>query len=308
MPISSAPLNLVDLEFAAGQQPARTPEKSERYTIGFAPALYGQALELIHVADGGRYAMAKVRIEEKRVPPALLREETARKCAAHQEREGAQPTKEQRDALEAAAYSELLARAFPRVRVVRVLFLRDLRLVLVGTANKADVDEVSGLVRGCMPGFKTRLVRSPEHTRHMLSYWLHNGAPHDEKGIGWHLGNDCTLKSKPLKGEGPAEVVSIRNAELRKSSEVTEHLKAGKRVERLALGWHQSEEVAARFSVDREFFVRGLKLEGLVKDSASTLADAAAIYAAEFYVEASTVEALVLALRKAVIDLTPAEG
>ena len=291
----SAGPNFTDLEFAASAKPARTPEPSEGYTIGFAPALYGQALEMVHVADNGRYAMARVRIEEKRVPPALHR---------------AEPTKDQRDALQIAAYGELMARAFPRAREVRVLFLRDRRLMVVGTASKADVDEVSGLIRASMPGYKTRLLRSPEYTESMLTYWLRSDAPHsDENMLGFHLGYACTLKSKPAKGEGPAEVVSIRNADLRKSAKLAQHLQAGKRAQRLALSWWHTEDVGARFSVDREFFIRGINIQdGTEKDSASTLADAAAIYAAEFYAEAATVEALVLALRTALVDRPQAEG
>lgn len=282
----------VDLEFAAAVLRARPPEKHEGSTIGFVPALWSGALEMVHVS--GAYAMAAVRIEQKRVPPSLWREDTSRRCGEFAAREGREPSREECAALKAASWADLLGRAFPRARVVRVLFAPG--LVAVGTASKNDVDEVCGLIRQALGSLPIRPVREPSVTRTVLTHWVKNGAPADRKtGVGFHLGEAALLKGRPMKGEGPAEVVTLRNAHL-PAAEVRSHLEHRKDVERLAFQWRMSDEVSVRGTVDHEFVLRSLKDEGLVADTGSA-EDAASIYAAEFLVEADTLVRLIAALR-----------
>jgi len=282
----------VDLEFAAASLRARAPEKHEGSTMGFVPALWAGALELVHVCD--RFAMAAVRIEQKRVPPSLWREDTARRCAEFAAREGREPSRDECAALKAASFTDLLARAFPRARVVRVLFAPG--LVVVGTANKGDVDEVTGLLRQALGSLKIRPVREASTTRMVLTHWVKAGAPHDRRtGIGFHLGEAALLKGRAVKGEGPAEVVTLRNAHLN-GAEVAQHIKNRKDVHRVAFTWRMSEEVAVYGSVDHEFVLRSLKAVGAVADTGDA-EDAAAIYAAEFFAEAAVMERLIRELR-----------
>lgn len=289
----------VDLEFAAASFRARAPEKHESSTMGFVPALWAGALELVHVS--GRYAMAAVRIEQKRVPPSLWREDTSRRGGEFAVREGREPSREEWGALKAASWTDLLARAFPRARVVRVLFAPG--MVIVGSASKNDVDDVCGLIRQALGSLKLRPVREPSATRTVLTHWVKAGAPREDNGIGFYLGEAATLKGGPVKGEGPAEVVTLRNAHLR-GDEVFAHLEHRKDVLRLALGWRMSDEILVRFVVDSEFVVRSIKTEGSVADTGDA-EDAASIYAAEFFAEAGVLERLVLALRE---YLTPGKA
>lgn len=286
----------IDLEFAAAALRARPPEKHESATIGFVPALWDGALEMVHVS--GAYAMAAVRIEQKRVPPSLWREDTSRRCGEFARREGREPSCDECEALKAASYTDLMARAFPRARVVRVLFAPG--LVVVGSASNADVDEVCGLIRSALGTLMIRPVREPSVTRTVLTHWVKSGAPADRRtGIGFHLGEAALLKGSPMKGEGPAPVVALRNAHLLDGI-VSRHIEDRKDVELLAFQWRMTDEVAVRGTVDHKFVLRSLKDEGLVADTGDC-EDAASIYAAEFLVEADTLVRLIAALRREVV-------
>ncbi len=285
-----------DLEFAAAANRARSPEKHESSTMGFVPALWAGALELVHVVD--RFAMAAVRIEQKRVPPSLHREDTARRCGEFRDREGREPSRDECATLKAASWTDLMGRAFPRARVVHVLFAPG--LVVVGTASKSDVDEVVGLIRQVLGTLPVRPVRSPSLARTVLTHWVKNGAPHDrETNLGFHLGESALLKGRPMKGEGPAPVVSLRNAHLRDGI-TSQHIDSRKDVERLAFTWRMSDEIAVTGSVDADFVLRGLKAEGAIADTGDA-EDAAAIYAAEFFAEASVLVRLIAALRRELV-------
>lgn len=294
------PVSPTDLEFVAANYQARSPEKHEGSTMGFVPALWRGALERIHVSD--RFAMAAVRIEQKRVPPSLWREDTARRCGEFAAREGREPSRDECATLKAASFTDLLARAFPRARVVRVLFAPG--VVVVGTANKSDVDEVTGFIRQALGTFKVIPVRQASTTRTVLTHWVKRGAPHDrETQVGFHLGEAALLKGRQVKGEGPAEVVSLKNASLR-SAEVEQHIEHQKDVHKVAFLWRMSDEVAVSGSIDQEFVLRSLKTVGAVADTGDA-EDAAAIYAAEFFAEAAVLEALIVALRS---YLVPGDG
>ena len=293
------PVDLAVLETAAAEHPARKPEPSQGYTIGFAPALYGRSPTRVHVADGGNLAMVSVRIEEKKVPGVLWAEETDRRVEDFQRVEGKYPSKEERDSLKGDAFVALLSRAFPKAKGVRVLFIRDQRLVLVGSASKDDVDSVTRLLRTALGTLKIRPVRQPGLTEATLTMWVKKGAPHDrEAGTGFFLGEAATMSRDSIKGEGPAPVATVKNSDLR-SEDVQEHLNHGKRVRRLAFACRLSEEFTVYGSVDKEFVLRGLDVSSGTSAPSDGDAgpDEASYYAGLFLLEARPLADMVKQLR-----------
>lgn len=292
-------VDLVALEAAAGEHASHQPEPSQGYTIGFAPALFGRSPTRVHVADGGNLAMATVRIYEKKVPGALWTEETDRRVDEFQRIEGKPPSKEDRDALKSDAYAALLTRAFPKTKVINVLFVRDQRLVLVGSASNDDVDSVTRLLRTALGTFSARPLRNSHQTESTLTMWVKNKrAPHDrEAGVGFFLGEAATMSRSAIRGEGPAPVAMVKNSDL-SHEDVQEHLNCGKRVQKLAFACRLSDQFTVYGSVDKEFVLRGLQV-GASEDArdADGYDDESAYYAGQFLLEAKPLAQLVKSLR-----------
>lgn len=291
-------VDLVALEAAAAERPARSPEPSQGHTIGFAPALWSKDQNRVHVAEGGTLAMVTIRIEEKKVPGAVWDEETDRRVEEFQKAEGKYPTKDERDALKGDAFRHLLARAFPRKKVVRVLFVQDQRLVLVGSASKDDVDSVTSLLREALGTFKVRPLRNSGETEAALTLWVKNGAPHDrETGTGFFLGHAATMSREAIRGEGPAPVAAVKNSDLDRD-DVQQHIRCGKRVHKLAFACRLSDEFVVFGSVDKDFVLRSLNAQASQEArEAIDGGDEAAYYAGLFLLEARPLAVMVGLLR-----------
>lgn len=198
---------------AALSLPAFTPcAKSQSESIGFVP----HEKHLI------------VRIERKAVPAQALKRRVDELAAEVERDTGRKPGKKQRGELKEQAHQELIARAFPKQKDVRVMFLEVQGLLLIGSTSDADLDAITTLLVQTQSELQISLLLTATSPAGQMSGWLNDlddSPPPGDFGIG----RSCVLAGSTGKVRYDKHTLDCDN--------VRDHLTQGKVVEALALSY-----------------------------------------------------------------------
>ena len=184
--------------------------------------------------------LVQLRAEEKILPGAVIKRETAKRVAEIEARENRKVGRREQKEMRELIISELLPRAFTRQSDTRALVDLQNNLVLVDASSPAKAELLLSLLRESLGSLPTRILQTHTTPQTAMTLWLESA----DAGA-FDLGQDCAMA---YPGDDGAKAKLTRQP--MSGDEVQQHLTAGKLVTQLALSWQ-----------DRVAFVLTEKLE-----------------------------------------------
>lgn len=240
-------LSAEELEKALGQHGFHPCQPVDLKSRGWAAAIPGTEA-LVHASRG--FYLLRLRVEEKILPPAVVREFVAERVAEIEERELRKVRKRERDQLKDEVTFELLPRAFSRHKETLVLIDSENHWLIVDAGSWRQAEEATEFLRECigtLPIAPPATVNSPQT---VMTDWLLGEAP-----AAIEVSETVTLEDPATEGG----VVTIRRQDLY-SDETLNHIRAGLRVRRLEVSWAERIDCA----LDADYSVRKLRLSDVV--------------------------------------------
>ncbi len=229
-------------------QPVARTELSAR---GWVSPLGRQGKSLVHAA-GGQF-MICLQEESRVLPPAVIRDTLEERVAEREEQEYRPLGRREKARMKDELTLELLPRAFTKSRRVHCWIDPGNGWITVDTGNWRDAEEATELLRACLGSLPIRPLQSEVNPQTVMTGWL---APKQPPGD-VELGEEAVLEDPQNEG---AEV-RVKRQDLQ-SAEMQAHIKAGKRIRRLAVTWDQ--RLAA--VLDADLSVKRLKFQDVVQD------------------------------------------
>ncbi|GAB6043649.1 recombination-associated protein RdgC [Endothiovibrio diazotrophicus] len=257
------------LEEALGGQPFRPCGTLEPASQGWVAPLGRHGESLIHPA--GHCIMFCMRKQERVLPAAVVREALEEKVAQIEREQGRPVHRKEQAALREELTMTLMPRAFLRSSLTYGYLDLGAGWLVVDAASDKRAEELASLLRrslGSLPAVPPVVKESPAI---VMSEWIaENRIPGDFEAL-----DECELKDPDADGG----VVRVKRVDLG-AEEVQVHLKAGKRVAKLAVGWNQ------RFTclLGEDLSVKRLHMEDMVHEQLDdyNTEDAAARFDADF--------------------------
>lgn len=222
--------------------------------VGFVPprAAHGAWCEAI----AGHWILA-VQIQTKTVPPAEITKWVDAAAAKIEQETGRKPGKKHRAELKDQALLELLPKAFPKDKVVRVWIDSVTGLVGLDTASPAAADLAWMLMAAAAPNAKF----APLQTVVAPAAWMRDMLLDDPGNNGFGLGREVEMCA-------PDTSAKVRFIDHSLAGEdVTDHLRRGKSVSRMGLEW-AGGGTTADFVLDESLVLRKIALDVPPSDDA----------------------------------------
>jgi len=229
---------------------------------GWVPPLGDNALQLVHSANG--YLMICLKEESKIMPAVVIKEAMTDRVTQIEEAEMRKVRKREKDQLKDEIIIDMLPRAFSKSRRTYAYIDTHDGWIVVDSGSWKKAEEITERLRdalGTLPIAPPQLDTAPQA---VMTRWL----TRDQLPPDFTLGEECVLTDPQLEG---AEV-SCKRQDLT-SSEVKSHIKAGKRVSRLAVMWQDRMTCV----LDADMSIKRVKFTDAVsEDNADTEAGTAA--------------------------------
>lgn len=221
-------LDAAALEDQLLKRPFRPCGPVETTTLGWSAPLGEETSALVHGVSGCLLLCA--RKQERLLPSAAVAEALEERVSEIESGESRDIGRAERRRLKEQIINEMLPRAFTRSR--RTLLYVDTQAgwLVVDAASERQAEDVVSLLRetlGSLPARPPAPARSPGE---VLTGWLLDGNPPAD----FAPADACELRD-PQQGTG---VIRCSGQDLG-SEEILNHLRAGKRVVKLALDWDQ---------------------------------------------------------------------
>lgn len=218
---------------------------------GFSPPLGEGASQLVHAT--GPCLMMAIKEESKLLPAGVIRESLDERVQAIEAQEDRKVRKKEKDRLKDEIVLDLLPRAFSRSK--RTFGYIDTRngWLLVDAATWKKAEEFTERLRDVLGTFPVNPPEADTAPQAVMTRWLTRDAPPSD----FALGDECVLVDPELEGGE----VRCKRLDL-SSAEVKNHLKAGKRVARLALTWQDR----VSFVLDADMSLKRLRFLDAVQD------------------------------------------
>lgn len=245
---------LLDLRIALEEHRFRDIGPQEFSTSGFVPTLDGETFTTRH---GIGYEGFALRIAEKLLPGASVREAVAKKCEVIETLEGRKPSGRERKRLKDDVVNEMLPHAPVRLKTIRGWFDYAEGWLVIDTASRKQAENVLSQLRealGSLPAVPLAPEVSP---RLLLTDWVADQHVVVDDGT-YALGDECQLRD-PASAQG-ARVTFVRQD--LETDEVRDHLRAGKQVFRLGVTF----EDRITLVLDDSLVVRKFKFTDVVLD------------------------------------------
>lgn len=221
--------SLADVEAAFAKRTFQAIGASQERSVGWVPPReesHGALVESI----GGQW-IAKLMIETKTVPGAVLNDEVDRLVAGIERDTGRKPGKKERKAIKEDARLALLPKAFPKRTAVHVWIDPVTRLLVIDANTQAKADDVVTELVGSLDGLMLSLLQTRQSPQHVMATWL-TATDHAALPDAFMVNRECELKSS---GDEPA-TVKFTHHNLA-TDEVRQHIAEGKLPTKLAMSW-----------------------------------------------------------------------
>lgn len=218
---------------------------------GWSPPLGDGYSQLVHAAGG--CLMMTLKEEGKLMPASVVRESLQERVQVIEEQEARKVRKKEKDRLKDEIVLDLLPRAFTRSK--RTFGYLDTRngWLLVDAATWKKAEEFSERLRDVLGTLPLAPPEPDTAPQAVMTRWLTRDATPPD----FSLGDECVLIDPELEGGE----VRCKRLDL-SSSEVKSHIKAGKRVSRLALTWQDR----VGFVLDADMSIKRLRFLDAVQD------------------------------------------
>jgi recombination associated protein RdgC len=190
----------------------------------------GQAHGPLVESVGGQW-IAKLMIESKSVPGAVVRRRVDELCAEIETTTGRKPGKKERRNLQDDVLLELLPLAFAKQATVTVWIDMAQRRLVLDCASQGKADEVISALIKALPGFSIALLQTATTPQSAMTGWLLTTAP-EEWPADLCIERDCMLKAV---GEDASSIRYTRHTLA--TDDVRKHVTEGKLPTQLALSW-----------------------------------------------------------------------
>lgn len=249
----SNPIQLDDVTLAKLLEPMtfRPCPKSLPSSYGFVPPLGDEDGPLVFAAQG--CLLVKLRIEEKILPPSVVREQLNAEIKQIEASTGRRLYRDEKERLKDEVYQTLLTKAFSRSSYLHGYIDTERGWVVVDAASPKKLAHFVSLLMKCLDNqaFAPSIVPVPA----LATQWLLKQTYPAELSCA----NACLMKEADAEGS----VVRVRNTDL-ECDKVQSFLKDGSLVTELTLEW--SNQI--RFTLKEDFCLSGLKFQETVKELA----------------------------------------
>jgi len=193
--------------------------------------------------------LIQLRIQTRVLPMAAVRESLVERVEAFEHRTGREPSRREVRELKEEVYGELLPRALLKSDRVWAFYLRDERVLAVGSAAASRAELVLDSLRAALGSLQAvpLAYRQPAHSL-LTRIFLGDAPP------AFALGRECRMQDL----SEPGSTVNWLDMDLAGSA-VRAHIKHGLAVDRLALQF----DGVLRCTLDQDLVVRKLRMEGL---------------------------------------------
>lgn len=242
---------LMDLRIALDEHRFRDIGPQEFSTSGFVPVLDG---ETFTIRQGIDYEGFALRIAEKLLPGASIREAVAKKCDIIESLEGRKPGGKERQRIKDDVINEMLPHAPVRLKTIRGWFDYAEGWLVIDTASRKQAEYVLTQLRQALGSLPAVPLAPEESPRILLTHWIDYLSSTEE--MPYQLGDECQMRD-PATANG-ARVTFVRQD--LDTEEVRDHLRTGKRVFRLGLMFDDRISMV----LDADLVVRKFKLTDVV--------------------------------------------
>lgn len=245
-PINSDPKSLSNTLEALAFKPC---PKSLPQSMGFVPPLPSIN---DHLALAQKHFMLlQLRIEQKVLPPAVVREQLNQQVKEFEQKAGRRMYKDEKERLKDEVYHTLLTQAFTQSSYVNGYIDTEKNWLIIDCANEKKRAHFASMLHKALQNPITALALKPGAP--VLTQWAQgSNQPHD-----LYLNQACLLKSPEENGI----VARIKNENLL-TENIQRFLASGAQVIELAVGWN--EQIKATIRPD--FSLSGIRFSDAVKE------------------------------------------
>ena len=224
--------------------------------------------ELVH-AIGDNWLIC-LQVESKILPPAVINKEADKRAAEIAERQGFKLGRKAMKELREQITTELLPRAFTRIRKTYAWLNVRAGWLVVDAASQSKAEDVLELLRHSLDTFPLALLRTERSPMSAMADWLAGGAPD-----GFTLDQDFALQS--ISDDRARATFKGHDLE---AAHVTEHLEAGHLPIKLAMTFDDR----LSFVLTERGEIKRLDFLDVIRDQvkADEHEDAQSIFDAEF--------------------------
>lgn len=228
--------------------------RTEAVARGWVPPLsVGEAPPLVYAS--GQRLMLCLQEESRVLPPAVIRETLDDRIAQHEEREHRPLGRREKARLKEEVTLELLPRAFTRSKRTFGYIDVPASLLVVDASTWREAEEFCELLRAALGSLPVRPLQSETSPQAEMTRWIaRTNHPGDLE-----LGEEAVLEDPQSEGTE----VRVKRLDLL-SGEMQGHIKAGKRVRRMAVTW--DERMAC--VLDSDLSVKRMKFLDMVQEAA----------------------------------------
>ncbi|AFL74450.1 recombination-associated protein RdgC [Thiocystis violascens] len=221
-------LDAAELEARLGERRFRPCGPIETATLGWSSPLGEETAGLVHGVGGCLLMCA--RKQERLLPSAAVAEAVDERVSELESGEARDVGRAERRRLREQIVTEMLPRAFTRSRRTQLYIDTEAGWMVVDAASEKQAEEVVSLLRETLETLPAKLPDPNKTPSTVMTSWLLDGtAPPD-----FVAGDACELRDS----DDSAGVVRCSGQDLA-SDEMLNHIRAGKRVTKLALEWDE---------------------------------------------------------------------
>jgi len=206
---------------------------------------------LVHAANG--YLMVCLKEENKIMPATVIKEALAERIGQVEDQEMRKVRKKEKDRLKDEIIIDMLPRAFTRSRRNYAYVDPHAGWLVVDAPTWRRAEELTERLRDVLGSLRITPPQLDSAPQAVMTRWLSSEQLPPDFG----LGDECVLADPQLEG---AEV-RCKRQDLG-SGEIKAHIRAGKRVSRLALHWQDR----LSFVLDADMGIRRLRFGDVVQD------------------------------------------
>lgn len=208
-------------------------------------------------------------MEKKLLPAAVINQYAKDRAAVMEQHQGFRPSKKQIRDIKEAVLIELMPRAFVHRQTTYVWIDTAEKLLIIDTANLKRAEEVIELFIKSVPGFRIAPLETRISPSAVMTRWLSG----DEPPVAFTIDRECELQSANNEKSTVRYSHHVLDAD-----ETSRHIKAGKKVTRLALTWAHK----ISFVLQDNLQIKRIAPLDIVKEAAESSESADDVFGSDF--------------------------